>query len=135
MPALLAQSGGWPVRQLCRAARAGALRGAVAAARDRYPMPANPRTEAAPPAGAPVIADFHVAATALGFEKGIAPAHGRAIAYQGQERLVVEVGETGGGPTLSGGSRFVIATKGGALEIGLKAIDARERRMAAASVR
>ena len=65
---------------------------------------------------------------------GIAPAHGRADAYQGPEYLVVEVAETGGGPTFSGGSRFVIATKGGALEIGLKAMDERERRMAAASV-
>jgi hypothetical protein len=99
------------------------------------PMPSKPRSEAAPPAGVPVVADIHVAATLLGFEKGIGPAVGRAVAYQGQEYLVVEVAETGGGPTFSGGSRFVIATAGGALEIGLKAMDERERQMAANLVR
>jgi hypothetical protein len=99
------------------------------------PMPSKPRSEAAPPGGVPVVADFHLAATALGFEQSIGPAVGRAVAYQGQEYLVVEVAAIGGGPTFSGGSRFVIATTGGALEIGLKALDERERQVAAALVR
>jgi len=99
------------------------------------PMPSKPSSEAAPPAGVPAVADLHVASTELGFQKGIAPAPGHNVNYQGQEYLVVEVAAVGDGPTFSGGSRFVITTQGGALDVGLKAMDERQRWMAAASVR
>jgi len=95
------------------------------------PTPSEPRSDAAPPAGVPVVADFHVASTELGFDRGIAPAPGRTVAYRGQDYLVVEVAATGDRPTFSGGSRFVITTRGGALDVGLKATDDRERQLAA----
>jgi hypothetical protein len=96
------------------------------------PVPAAASPDVALPARAPIVADLHVASTALGFESGIAPAPGRTIGYQGQEYLVVEVAAVGNGPTFSGGSRFVITTRGGALEVGLKAMDGRDRQVAAA---
>jgi hypothetical protein len=99
------------------------------------PMPSKPRSDIAPPAGAPAVADLHAASTALGFHQSIAPASGRTVGYRGLEYLVVEVTAVGDGPIFSGGSRFVITTEGGALDVGLKAMDERERRMAAASVR
>jgi hypothetical protein len=99
------------------------------------PVPAAASSDAGPPPGVPVVADLHVASTALGFEKGIAPAPGRTIGYQGQEYLVVEVAAVGNGPTFSGGSRFVITTQGGALEVGLKATDGRDRQVASSSLR
>src|SRR5438876_3819461 len=83
------------------------------------PLPSQPQSEAAPPAGQPVVADFHVASTELGFQKGVAPAPGRTVGYRGQEYVVVEVTAAAEGPTFSGGSRFVITTAGGALEVGL----------------
>jgi hypothetical protein len=99
------------------------------------PVPAAASSDVAPPAGVPAVADLHVASTALGFEQGIAPALGRTIGYQSQEYLVVEVAAVGNGPTFSGGSRFVITTQGGALEVGLKATDGRDRQLAATSLR
>jgi hypothetical protein len=99
------------------------------------PVPAAASSDFVPPAGMPAVADLHVASTALGFERGIAPAPGGTIGYQGQEYLVVEVAAVGNGPTFSGGSRFVITTRGGALEVGLKAIDGRDRQLAATSLR
>jgi hypothetical protein len=99
------------------------------------PMPSKARSDIAPPAGAPVVADLHVASTDLGFQPGIAPAPGRTVGYRGLEYLVVEVAAVGDGPIFSGGSRFVITTKGGALHVGLKAMDERERQVAAVSVR
>ena len=98
-------------------------------------MPSKESSDIAPPAGAPVVADLHVASTELGFEQGIAPAPGRSVGYRGLDYLVVEVTAVGDGPIFSGGSRFVITTRGGALDVGLKAMDERERRMAATSVR
>ena len=104
-------------------------------------LPANPApvpaaaTSAGPPAGVPVVADLHVTSTALGLERGIAPAPGRTIGYEGKEYLVVEVAAVGNGPTFSGGSRFVITTRDGALEVGLKAMDRRDRQVAAAPIR
>ena len=73
--------------------------------------------------------------TALGFEKGIAPAPGLTIDYRGQEYLVVEVAAVDNSPTFSGGSRFVITVRGGALEVGLKAMDGDVRQVAATSLR
>ena len=102
---------------------------------DPAPVPAAASSDFVAPAGVPAVADLHVASTALGFERGIAPAPGRSIGYQGQEYLVVEVAAVGNGPTFSGGSRFVITTQGGALEVGLKAVDGRDRQLAAASLR
>ena len=102
---------------------------------DPAPVPAAASSDFVPPAGMPVVADLHVASTVLGFERGIAPAPGRTVGYQGQEYLVVEVAAAGNGPTFSGGSRFVITTRGGALEVGLKAMDGRDRQLAATSLR
>lgn len=99
------------------------------------PMSSKAQSDVAPPAGAPVVADLHVASTDLGFQQGIAPAPGCIVGYRGLEYLVVEVAAVGDGPIFSGGSRFVITTKSGALDVGLKAMDDRERRMAAASIR
>jgi hypothetical protein len=99
------------------------------------PVPAAANSDFVPPADTLAVADLHVASTALGFERGIAPAPGRTIGYQGQEYLVVEVAAVGNGPTFSGGSRFVITTRGGALEVGLKAMDGRDRQLAATSLR
>ena len=98
------------------------------------PVSSKARSDVAPPAGAPVVADLHVASTELGFQRGIGPAPGRTVAYRGLEYLVVEVAAAGDGPIFSGGSRFVITTKGGALDVGLRAMDERERQLAAASV-
>jgi hypothetical protein len=80
------------------------------------------------------VADLHVASTELGFAKSVAPAPGRIVGYLGQQYLVVDVAAAGSGPTFSGGSRFVITTMGGELKVGLRAIDDRERRMAAAAL-
>ena len=97
-------------------------------------MPSKARSDIAPPAGAPVTAPACRFDRAR-FQQGIAPAPGRTVGYLGVEYLVVEVSALGDGPIFSGGSRFVITTKGGALDVGLKAMDERERRMAAASIR
>jgi hypothetical protein len=79
--------------------------------------PVNP-----PPAGPPEIADHRVASTDLGFERGIGPAPGWGVIWQGRTYLVVAVMANDGRPTFAGGSHFIITTEGGALEIGLKAI-------------
>ncbi len=79
------------------------------------------------------MADLQVSSTDLGFDREVAPAPGRAVDYRGQEYLVVTVEAVGNGPVFSGGSRFVITTRGGALRVGLRALDDRERRIAAAS--
>jgi hypothetical protein len=84
-------------------------------------------------AGVPAVADIHVASTDLGFEKGVAPALGRTMGYRGRDYLVVDVAAAGNGPVFSGGSQFVITTQGGTLQVGLKAMDDRDRQMAATS--
>ncbi len=76
------------------------------------------------PAGAPIKPEFRVASTDLGFDKGIGPAPGYAIAYQGKHYLVVEVKAADGGPSFSGGSRFTIGVKGATLLVGLATIPA-----------
>lgn len=98
------------------------------------PMASAPPSEGAPPAGVPVVADLHVASTELGFDRGTAPAPGRTVGFQGRDYVVVEVAAADNGPTFLGGSRFVITTRCGALEVGLKALDDRERQVAAASI-
>jgi hypothetical protein len=79
--------------------------------------PVNP-----PPAGPPEIADLHIASTDLGFERGIGPAPGWGVTWRGRIYLVVDVTAGDGRPTFTGGSRFIITTDGGALDIGLKAL-------------
>jgi len=104
----------------------------------RAPLPAATLTPMTPAPDAAVvaemlIADLHVASNELGFDKGVAPAPGRVVDYLGQQYIVVAVAAIGNDPIFSGGSRFVITTKGGALEVGLRATADRERRMATAS--
>lgn len=90
--------------------------------------PASPRPLASKsrefpaPAGATIKPEFSVASTELGFEKGIGPAPGYAIAYQGKRYLVVDVKAADGGPSFSGGSRFVIGVRGANLVVGLAGI-------------
>jgi len=75
-----------------------------------------------PPARPPEMADHHVPSTELGFEQGIGPAPGRGVTWRGRVYLVVYVTARDGRPTFAGGSRFIITTEGGALDVGLKAI-------------
>lgn len=105
------------------------------------PMTARPNAAKAPsvnppPAGPPEVADHHVASTDLGFERGIGPAPGRAVTWRGRKYLVVDVTTKDGRPTFAGGSRFIITTAGGSLDIGLKALGkgVREPEMADATV-
>lgn len=87
----------------------------------------------APPPGAPVVADVHVASVALGFDKGVGPAPGQTVTWKGASYLVVDAVASEGRPTFSGGSRFVITCAGGALEIGLKAVEPVEAQVAQAT--
>jgi hypothetical protein len=75
-----------------------------------------------PPAGPREIPDHQVASTDLGFERGIGPALGRGVTWRGRTYIVVEVTTPDGRPTFAGGSRFIVTTEGGVLEIGLKAL-------------
>ena len=94
------------------------------------PLP-GVNSDAVPPADVAPVADLHVVSTDLGFDRGIGPAPGGTIGYRGQAYLVVDVAAVDGRPTFSGGSRFVVTTKGGALAVGLKAMDGRDRQVAA----
>jgi hypothetical protein len=87
------------------------------------PIAGEPPRLGAPPPGAPVAADVHVASVQLGFERGIGPAPGQTVTWQGASYLVVDAVASEGRPTFGGGSRFVITSSGGSLEIGLRAID------------
>lgn len=84
-------------------------------------MAPTPREVA--PVPPPLLADRHVESTELGYEKGIGPAVGRTLTYRRKLYQVTDVIAVGGGPTFSGGSRFVIAPAGGALSVGIKALD------------
>jgi hypothetical protein len=86
------------------------------------PVPGEIPREGLPPSGAPTVADVHVSSVALGFDRGIGPAPGQTVTWQGATYLVVDATASEGRPTFSGGSRFVITSAGGALEIGLKAL-------------
>jgi hypothetical protein len=86
------------------------------------PLESAKRSDYAAPAGPPLIADLHVAATQLGFEPGVGPAPGHSISYRGHKYRVTDVEVKGGGPSLSGGSDFVIGIEGSTLLIGLKSI-------------
>jgi hypothetical protein len=86
------------------------------------PIPGDAPRVGAPPPGMPLVADYHVPSTELGFARGIGPAAGQVVSWHGERYLVVDVAADGGRPTFSGGSRFAITTIGGALDIGLKAV-------------
>jgi hypothetical protein len=86
------------------------------------PSTARPPSLNPPPAGPPLIADHQIASTELGFERGIGPALGQAVTWRGRKYLVVDVTTKDGRPTFAGGSRFIITTAGGSLNIGLKAL-------------
>jgi len=96
---------------------------------------ATPPPVGAPPARQPERADHHIASTDLGFERGIGPAPGHGVTWRGRKYLVVGVAASDGRPTFAGGSRFVVTTAGGRLEVGLKALgrDALEPIMADAT--
>jgi hypothetical protein len=76
----------------------------------------------APPPGTPTVADVHVSSIDLGFDRGVGPAPGQTVTWQGASYLVVDASADEGRPTFSGGSRFVITSAGGTLDIGLKAL-------------
>ncbi|HZY51849.1 MAG TPA: hypothetical protein VFE73_01355 [Reyranella sp.] len=76
----------------------------------------------APPPGIPEVAEIHVRSVDLGFDKGVGPAPGQSVTWQGAAYIVVDAVASEGRPTFSGGSRFVITSAGGSLEIGLKAV-------------
>ncbi len=92
--------------------------------------PATPRldvsksSEFPPPAGDPARPEFRVASTELGFDKGIGPAPGYSIAYQGKRYLVIDIKTADGSPFFSGGTRFVIGVDGASLDVGLAAMPA-----------
>ncbi|MBS0523455.1 MAG: hypothetical protein JSS04_07435 [Proteobacteria bacterium] len=86
------------------------------------PVAGEPPKLGAPPPGAPDVADAHVPSADLGFDKGVGPAPGQTVTWQGASYLVVDAVASEGRPTFSGGSRFVITSAGGTLEIGLKAV-------------
>ena len=86
------------------------------------PVPGEAPRLGAPPPGAPAVADVHLSSVDLGFDRGIGPAPGQTVTWQGASYLVVDAVASEGRPTFSGGSRFVITSAGGALEIGLKAL-------------
>lgn len=85
------------------------------------PVPGETPRLGAPPPGAPDVADLHVSSAALGFDKGVGPAPGQTVTWQGASYVVVDAVASEGRPTFSGGSRFVITSDGGTLQIGLKA--------------
>jgi hypothetical protein len=85
-----------------------------------HAAPSKPPPVGAPPARPPERADYQIPSTDLGFQRGIGPALGHAVTWQGRKYLVVGVSASDGRPTFAGGSRFVITTAGGSLEIGLK---------------
>lgn len=86
------------------------------------PVAGEPPKLGAPPPGAPEVADVHVPSADLGFDRGVGPAPGQTVTWQGASYLVVDAVASEGRPTFSGGSRFVITSAGGTLEIGLKAV-------------
>lgn len=97
------------------------------------PVPGETPRLGAPEPGAPVVADFRVPSIALGFDRGVGPAPGLTVTWQGASYLVVDAVASEGRPTFSGGSRFVITSHGGTLEIGLRAVDRTDAQVAQAT--
>jgi hypothetical protein len=100
----------------------GALPAAAQPLAPEKPVPGETPRLGAPPPGVPDVADVHVPSVALGFDKGIGPATGQTVTWQGASYVVVDAVASEGRPTFSGGSRFVITSAGGTLQIGLKAV-------------
>jgi hypothetical protein len=84
--------------------------------------PSQPPSVGAPPARPPERPDVQIPSTDLGFQRGIGPAPGHAVTWRGRKYLVVGVSASDGRPTFAGGSRFIITTEGGSLEVGLKTL-------------
>ena len=97
------------------------------------PVPGEPPRLGAPEPGVPAVADLHVPSVALGFDTGVGPAPGQTVTWKGAAYLVVDAVANGGRPTFSGGSRFVITSAGGTLEIGLRAVDRTDAQVAQAT--
>lgn len=97
------------------------------------PVPGEAPRLGAPPPGSPAVADVHVPSIALGFDTGVGPAPGQTVTWKGASYLVVDAVASEGRPTFSGGSRFVVTSAGGALEIGLKAVEPVEAQVAQAT--
>lgn len=95
------------------------------------PMPAPmavaplmaPTPDKAKPPALDMPADLHVDSTRLGYEKGIGPAVGRLVTWRDKEYEVTDVVVSDGGPSFSGGSRFVVAPAGRGLMVGLRALE------------
>jgi hypothetical protein len=88
------------------------------------PVPGQPPRAAPAPAVALPHAERYLPSTALGFDRGVGPAPGQVVTWRGARYLVVEVAADQDQPTFSGGSRFVITSRGGSLEVGLMALAA-----------
>ena len=87
----------------------------------------------APEPGTPAVADIHVSSVDLGFDTGIGPAPGQTVTWKGASYVVIDAVANEGRPTFSGGSRFVITSDGGTLQIGLKAVVPVDAQMAQAT--
>jgi hypothetical protein len=97
------------------------------------PVPGEPPRLGAPEPGVPAVADLHISSVALGFDQGVGPAPGQTVTWKGASYLVVDAVASEGRPTFSGGSRFVITSAGGTLEIGLRAVDRGDAQVAQAT--
>lgn len=86
------------------------------------PVAGDPPRLGAPPPNVPEVAEVHVPSVDLGFDRGVGPAPGQTVTWQGASYIVVDAVANEGRPTFSGGSRFVITSAGGTLDIGLKAV-------------
>lgn len=91
--------------------------------KDTKPIVAPIEKAKAPAPTVVVTADVRVESSELGFDKGVAPAPGRTVDWQGSPHLVIEVAAVGGGTVFSGGSRHVIGVSGSRLMVALKFID------------
>ena len=86
------------------------------------PAPIEGKEQLVEPAPRDIVADFHVESTVLGFERGVGPAVGREVSYDGKQYTVAAVAAANGAPCFSGGSHFTIALSGARLVIGLKPV-------------
>jgi hypothetical protein len=82
----------------------------------------EPSPSAASAAEPALTADIHLASTELGFERGVGPAPGHSVRYNGQKYRVTGIEVQGGGRYFSGGSAFVVGVAGSTLIVGLKSI-------------
>ena len=97
------------------------------------PVPAESPRLGAPEPGVPAVADVHVSSADLGFDKAVGPAPGQTVTWNGASYLVIDAVASEGRPTFSGSGRFVITSAGGSLEIGLKAVEPVDARVAQAT--